>query len=161
MSVTFSLTSLAIAAAISAVSGMAAVRELNKDRHAAAEGEPVRESEVIQTRFADKQMLVKTLTEHGFEVQELENGDVVLTTNAGKIRYFLDTQTGSYLMQCYDLKSDAELEEHEAEIEEEYLLNVQKSTYLMLKEKVGARDDMELESEEFMEDGTVLLTINV
>ena len=47
------------------------------------------------------------------------------------------------------------------ELAEEYMVNVQKSTYLLLKQQLKDRQDMELESEAVLEDQSILLTINV
>lgn len=49
----------------------------------------------------------------------------------------------------------------EAEIMEEYMLNVQKSTYLLLKERLKKNPDMDLEKEMVLEDGSIMLTVNV
>ena len=44
---------------------------------------------------------------------------------------------------------------------EEYMVNVQKSTYLLLKQQLKDRQDMELESEAVLEDQSILLTRTV
>ena len=44
---------------------------------------------------------------------------------------------------------------------EEYMVNVQKSTYLLLKQQLQNRQDMELEAEAILEDRSILLTIGV
>lgn len=157
MSVTFTLTSLAIAAAISATSGTFAVGEILKFR----KDKKNNTGQIFETRFQSKDILVKTLKEHGFDIREEADGNIVLTTKVGKLRYFMDEKAGTYMMQCFDLMDDMEMEKHCAEIEEEYMNNVQKSTYMLLKERLKDREDMELDNEEFLEDGTILLTINV
>ena len=67
----------------------------------------------------------------------------------------------AFWVQPFDLKSQEELDAHEAELTEEYMVNVQKSTYLLLKQRLKERQDMELESEAVLEDQSILLTINV
>lgn len=82
-------------------------------------------------------------------------------TSAGSLRYYQPQEGEAFWVQPFDLKSQEELDAHEAELTEEYMVNVQKSTYLLLKQRLKERQDMELESEAVLEDQSILLTINV
>ena len=104
---------------------------------------------------------MKTLEEHGFPVQMEEGGTFTVETGAGSLRYYQPQEGTAFWVQPFNLKSEAELEAKEKELTEEYMLNVQKSTYLLLKQRLQTRKDMELESEAVLEDQSLLLTINV
>ena len=84
-----------------------------------------------------------------------------METSAGSLRYYQPEKGAAFWVQPYDLKSEEELEAHQEELAEEYMVNVQKSTYLLLKQQLKDRQDMELESEAVLEDQSILLTINV
>lgn len=155
MSIVLTMTSVAIALSISAAGGALAVKEALQSRCMQAEAEP------METRFQDRTLLIKTLEEHGFPVQQEEGGTFTVETGAGNLRYYQPREGGAFWVQPFDLKSEEELEAQEAELTEEYLRNVQKSTYLLLKQRLQERQDLELESEAVLEDESILLTINV
>lgn len=151
MSVVFTATSLAIALAVSGVPALMAMGMCLKKEE---------EIEPLETCFADSEILLKTLTEHGFKVEE-KDGEYIVVTNAGSIRFFRKEENGTYYALPFDLKSAEELGNYADEIEEEYMLNVQKSNYQLLKNQMQTRQDMQIESEEILEDNTILLTIQI
>lgn len=151
MSVVFTATSLAIALA---VSGVPAVMAMGLCLKKETEIEP------LETCFADSDILRKTLQEHGFKVEEKEN-EFIVTTNAGSIRFFRTEENGTYYALPFDLKEPDELGNYADELEEEYMLNVQKSNYQLLKRQLETRSDMQLESEYVEDDETILLTIQL
>lgn len=160
MSVVVTMTTAAIAISISAAAGSAAVIPLlgvlcdkNKEKDTVIEP--------VITRFADKETLIKTMSEHGFLVEEHEDGVLTIATSVGSLRYFQTAEDQPFWVQPFDIKDEAELEAQQQELIEEYMLNVQKSTYVLLKQQLEKRDDMTLDSEEFLEDETILLRIDV
>ena len=157
MSLVLSMTSAAICLGISALGGMVAAKRA-LDAHC---GTDATELDPVQTRFNDRTLLIKTLEEHGFTVQQEEDGILTVYTSAGSLRYYQPQEGEAFWVQPFDLKSQEELDAHEAELTEEYMVNVQKSTYLLLKQRLKERQDMELESEAVLEDQSILLTINV
>ena len=157
MSLVLSMTSAAICLGISALGGMVAAKQALDARC----GTDATELDPVQTRFNDRTLLIKTLEEHGFTVQQEEDGILTVHTSAGSLRYYQPQEGEAFWVQPFDLKSEAELHAHEDELTEEYMVNVQKSTYLLLKQRLKERQDMELESEAVLEDQSILLTINV
>lgn len=148
MSLVLSMTSAAICLGISALGGMVAAKQALDARC----GTDATELDPVQTRFNDRTLLIKTLEEHGI---------LTVHTSAGSLRYYQPQEGEAFWVQPFDLKSQEELDAHEAELTEEYMVNVQKSTYLLLKQRLKERQDMELESEAVLEDQSILLTINV
>lgn len=157
MSVILSMTSMAIALGISAVGGVIAVKEALEAR-CQKNG---KEMDPVETRFSDRTLLIQTLQEHGFSVCEEEGGTFTVETSAGSLRYYQPEKGTAFWVQPFALKNEAELEEKQAELMEEYMVNVQKSTYLLLKQQLQNRQDMELEAEAILEDRSILLTIGV
>lgn len=160
MSIVFSMTTMAVAIGISAVAGVGAATQLltplcdrSPQNH--------QELEPVVTRFADKETLTHTLTEHGFPVKEQADGVLVVETSVGSLRYYQPAPGQPFWVQPFDIKDEQELESRQQELIDEYMLNVQKSTYILLKQQIEQRDDLSLESEEFLEDETILLRINV
>lgn len=151
MSVVFTATSLAIALAVSGIPAVMAMGLCLKKE---------KEIEPLETCFADSEILRKTLQEHGFKVEE-KNSEFTVVTNAGSIRFFRKEDNGTYFALPFDLKEADELGNYADEIEEEYLLNVQKSNYQRLKEQLQQRQDMQLEEEMVLEDDTIMLTIQL
>lgn len=160
MSIVLTMTSIAIALGVSAAGGVMAAKEALTSR---CRNEETEETAIqpVQTRFTDEGLLTQTLEEHGFPVRREEDGTLSVNTSAGSLRYYQPEKGAAFWVQPYDLKSEEELEAHQEELAEEYMVNVQKSTYLLLKQRLKERRDMELESEAVLEDQSILLTINV
>ncbi len=160
MSIVLTMTSIAIALGVSAAGGVMAAKEALASR---CRNEETEETAIqpVQTRFTDEGLLTQTLEEHGFPVRREEDGTLSVNTSAGSLRYYQPEKGAAFWVQPYDLKSEEELEAHQEELAEEYMVNVQKSTYLLLKQRLKERRDMELESEAVLEDQSILLTINV
>lgn len=156
MSVIFAMTSLAVAIGVTAAAGSISVVQAFSLH---CEGD--REIEPLETKFTDRDMLVRTLEEHGFRTRCNAQGDIIVETNVGSVRYYCMEEGGSYWAQAYDLVDEHELAEHMMNVQDEYLLNVQKSNYQRLKQQIAGRSDMHLESEEILEDDSILLTIQL
>ena len=150
------MTALGIAMGVTAVSGSLSVINAFAEHRC---GE--REIAPIETRFSDSVLLEKTLNDHGFSVIKKDNGSLQVTTAVGSLEFFYSEDSGSYWAHAYDLVDEEQLAAEMGEVNDEYMLNVQKNNYLMLKEQVEKSDNMSLEDEEILEDDTILLTINL
>lgn len=155
MSVVFSLTAVGIAMGVTALSGAAAVISAFSE-HKCGE----KEIEPIETRFSDRVLLVDTLRAHGFET--VENGNEVLVkTNVGSLQFFFSEESGSYWVRAYDLVDESELAGELAQVNAEYLQGVQRRNYQTLKASISERDDVEVLSEEILDDDTIVITLGV
>lgn len=156
MSVLFSLTAAGIAMGVTAIGGaLTVVTAFSQHKCGDTEIEPV------QTRFADETLLVKTLNDHGFATEKNENGELVVRTNVGSLRFFYSEETQSFWVQAYELIDEDEVAANLESVTTEYLRNVQSSNYRMLTESVAESETMSIESEEVLEDDSILLTINI
>ena len=155
MSVVFSLTAVGIAMGVTALSGAAAVISAFSE-HKCGE----KEIEPIETRFSDRVLLVDTLRAHGFETVENSN-EVLVKTNVGSLQFFFSEESGSYWVRAYDLVDESELAAELAQVNAEYLQGVQRRNYQTLKASISERDDVEVLSEEILDDDTIVITLGV
>ena len=84
-----------------------------------------------------------------------------MESSYGKLRFYKEGGEDAYWVLPYDLKDPQKVLEDMEELDEEYMENVQTFTYNGLKERLKGRTDLELESEEVLEDNTILLTLTV
>ncbi len=155
MSLLFTMTSVGVAMGLTALTGAAAVVEAFSLHHCGD-----KEIDPIETRFADGMLLRQALEAHGFEVQEVGDSLVVVTP-VGSLEFALRAETGSYWVRAYDLVDERDLAAALGGVSETYLQGVQRSNYVTLMERVAARDDVSVVSEEILEDDTIVVTIEV
>ena len=124
--------------------------------------QPVSESDLpaVPTKFADASTLMQTLREHGLHVGINSENDLVVKSEAGVLHYFRNAQDEPFQVEAHGVRDIGALVDSLDELENEYGRNVQKFTYdhvLRSLEEHG----MQLDSEEILEDDTILLTINI
>ena len=113
----------------------------------------------LETPFMDKEILIKTLEEHG--VQNI-------TEEFGKIKGIVDTYSLSFEKMEADKPyfltlsylAENNPEEKLNDLNSEYALNVQEEAYLNIIEKLKD-NNMEIEDEEVLDDNTIVLTVNL
>ena len=113
----------------------------------------------LETPFMDKQLLIKTLEEHG-----VKN----ITDDFGKIKGEVDSYSFTFEKMSEDKPYHVTIsylegnrpEEKLNDLNSEYALNVQEEAYLNIVEKLKD-SNMEIEEEEVLEDNTIVLTVNI
>ena len=113
----------------------------------------------LETPFMDKEILIKTLEEHGVKD---------ITEEFGKIKGEVDTYSLSFEKMEADkpyFVTITYLEQNNPEeklndLNSEYALNVQEDAYLNIVEKLK-ENNMQIEEEEVLEDNTIVLTVNL
>lgn len=114
---------------------------------------------VIKTKFSDKDLLVKTLAEHGMQTKALNNNLIRAVCPDCALIFERESEEEGFVLK---LSSEEELNRLKAELQElneEYGLNVQAYTYAKIKENLT--ENMSIESEEVLDDDSILLTINL
>ena len=114
----------------------------------------------FETPFADKELLIKTLEEHGCEnINADEIGSISCKTGNYSLSFYKNVSEGPYKLKISCLETD-NTEEKVGDLHSEYALNVQEDAYLQIINKLK-ENNMEIESEEVQDDNTIVLTINL
>ena len=113
----------------------------------------------FETPFVDKNILIKTLEEHG--VRDISENDNQIF---GRVESYSLTFTKYQADQPYTLKiSCYENDKPENKLDDlnsEYAMNVQEDAYLHIMEKLK-ENNMEVEEEVVEDDNTIVLTVNI
>lgn len=159
MSAVIALSSLLVGLAITAAPGVNILGITKMIDNFAEKGKEG--AEPILTRFKDKELLKKTLEEHGFSTEFMEDGSLLMVNESGKIRFFQEERKECFQAFPIELKDTTQFCEDLEQLHDEYMTNVQTHTYQHLKENLNGRTDLSLESEQVLEDDTIVLTLTV
>ena len=113
----------------------------------------------FDTPFTDREVLLKTLEEHGLNDIQDSNGTITGSIENYKLKFEQKGQEQPYHLTII-CPEDNDTEEKVADISSEYTLNVQEQSYLSIVENLK-QNNMEIEEEEVLEDNTIVLTINL
>ena len=113
----------------------------------------------FKTAYMDKNILLKTLEEHG--VSELEENYNKISGCIGNftLNFERNSENEAFVLKISCKESD-NAEEKLTDLNSEYALNVQEDAYLHLLDKLK-ENNMEIEEEVVEEDNTIVLTINL
>ncbi len=153
MSLTLTLIPVAIAVGMSLGSSSIAALTSIKGRGG-------HDLEPVETRFADCDMLLKTLNEHGLSVKRLSENEYIIETEAGTLHYFRASSDTPFMLEAKGVKDLQGLLSSLDSLENEYGRNVQAFTYdrvMCSLEEHG----MSVASEEVLEDDSILLTLRL
>ncbi len=111
------------------------------------------------TDFNDEELLMKTLMEYGTSPVKDGNGDIILSIEGNNLRfnksggepYTVEIKTGGDIKQIFN---DLSL------IDDDYNRNVQTYTYENLKKNLADKD-LNIESEDVLEDNSIVITLNI
>ena len=111
------------------------------------------------TTFMDRDLLLKTIDEHGFTDISEENGKISAVLDNVKIEFYRTDSAQPYTMNilCPKLCETTRLT---TDISDEYTLNVQEETYLKIKERLEKKS-LKIDEEEVLEDDSIMLTVNL
>lgn len=153
MSVTLTLVPLAVAVGISLTASAAVMLKQHN---------PQQEEQLppLETAFQDADLLVKTLSQHGLQVQVISDNEMIVRSESGTLRYFRQDASQPFLLEMKDISNMRELMDSVDELANEYGRNVQTFTYS--KVMTGLMEHgMTLDSEEVLEDDSIVLTLNL
>ena len=153
MSVTLTLIPLAVAVGVSLTASSAGLlAQLRKN--------VPQELPVLETAFTDADILTKTLTQHGLQVQQLGENELVVASEAGTLRYFRQDAALPFALELKGITNMRELLDSVDELEHEYGRNVQTFTYNKVMTSLYEHG-MTVQSEEILEDDSIVLTLNL
>lgn len=113
----------------------------------------------FETSFMDKDVLIKTLDEHGISNIEENNGIIKGKFEKYNLIFEKPSEEKPYNLVISCVK-EFNAQEMVEDLNNEYTLNVQEESYLSIIEKLK-ENNMEIEEEEVLEDNTIVLTVNV
>ena len=113
----------------------------------------------ITTRFNDKDLLKKTLVEHGVNVVEESENRLVAEFNDGRICYERASVNEPFVLMVSEIGDTQCMIDELTAIETEYNSNVQSYTYDRVMQNLP--EDMHFESEEVLEDDSIVITLTV
>ena len=113
----------------------------------------------FQTPFMDKNVLLKTLSEHGISIEKNLSNKIVGKISTYTLTFTRDSESEAYNVVISHLEKD-NAEEKIQDLASEYSSNVQEESYLSIIEKLK-ENNLTLENEEVLEDDTIVLTINL
>ncbi len=112
------------------------------------------------TGFTDRELLVKTLLEHGMKVAEADDDHLVVMTDEGEIHYSREDSKAPFMMSIKGIRDMDRLIADLKEFEEEYGRNVQAYTYHKILQAMEEHG-LSLKEEEVLEDDSILLTLRI
>lgn len=113
----------------------------------------------FETVFMDKDVLMKTLEEHGVRNIKDEYGKISGQVDSYTLSFEKTSDNKPYFLTVTCLNSD-NAEEKLNDLSNEYALNVQEEAYLSIIDKLKD-NNMEVEDEEVLDDNTIVLTVNI
>ena len=113
----------------------------------------------LNTRFKDSNILQKTLNEYGLKPKKTSSNGYAVKFSDGDIIYSRPSEDVPFSMTIKNIKDKDSLIKELKEIEYVYNGNVQEYTYKRILNKLP--EGMEIESEEVLEDDTILITLSV
>ena len=114
----------------------------------------------FETAFMDKDILIKTLEEHGVRsISEDEFGRICGAVDNYTLTFEKLEADKPYFLKISCLETD-NAEEKLNDLNSEYALNVQEEAYLNIIDKLK-ENNMQIENEEVTDDNTIVLTVNI
>ncbi len=153
MSVTLTLIPLAVAVGVSLTAGSAGI--LAQLRTKAPQQLPS-----LETAFTDVEILTRTLTQHGLQVQRLGEHELVVRSESGTLRYVRQDASQPFSLELRDICNMKELLDSVDQLENEYGRNVQTFTYHKVMTSL-CEHGMTVQQEEVLEDDSIVLTLNL
>ena len=114
--------------------------------------------QVFQTKFTDKNLLIKALASIGLNCVE-KNGEI--TCSSDNYTLIFTNKNNIYEFKIIGNVSNKEAYQKYKDIDTRYAKEVQQEVIQNVKQKVAKSPTMKLEQEEVLEDNSVLLTITI
>ena len=112
----------------------------------------------FETNIMDKELLLKTLTEHGaVNIKTVEEN---ISCDCEAFHLVFTKRTDKPYLMNISYNEEYKLEEFVENLGNEYTLNAQEISYNQIKERLE-QQQLEIEEEEIYDDNTIVLTVNL
>ncbi len=116
--------------------------------------------EPVPTAFQDRELLLKTLKQHGLTVTEEKQDHFIICTDNGEIHYRRQNESLPFEMEVSKIRDTEKLMAELKEFEEEYGRNVQ--AYTVNKIMASLKEHgLTKQEEEVLPDDSILLTLSI
>ena len=113
----------------------------------------------FETPFVDKEILIKTLEEHGVTNITDNNNQIFGVVEGYNLTFSRSEENQPYSVRI-SAKGQDNADEKLNDLNTEYAMNVQEDAYLHIIEKLK-ENNMQIEEEVVEDDNTIVLTINI
>jgi len=113
----------------------------------------------LETNIMSKEVLIKTLTEHGAEITDTHLDNIECTIDNFVLKFTKSIPDKPYTLHV-EYGSEETLNTFICELDEEYKANAQEVSYNKIMENLEAKN-YTVEQEEILEDNTIVLTVNL
>lgn len=114
----------------------------------------------IKTNYINKDVLVKTLEEHGARGLQADKMNVFCELNGMQFWYSKNNEQSSYNLEIDKIVNEDDCTKLLKDLDSEYGLNIQDLTYRKILERIRSQN-MRLENEHVDEDNSIVLTIDL
>ena len=117
------------------------------------------------TVFVDKDVLLKTLNEYGFDEIDDSGDKITCKTDGFNVHFYKVANWGEEKPEPYKMLIEAvcdetRIDELIGDISEQYTSNTQEESYKKIKERLE-KHKLKISEEEVLDDNSIVLTINV
>ena len=117
------------------------------------------------TVFVDKNVLLKTLEEYGFDEIEDKMDQITCRADGFKISFYKEAKYGSLDSEPYKMFIKTECSEDDiseliSDISDQYTSNTQEESYNKIKKRLE-KHNLEISEEEVLDDNSIVLTVNI
>lgn len=112
----------------------------------------------LPTNYRDKELLIKTLNDFNAHGIKVKRDDIVCSVGKHRLRFIKENE--NYMVSLSAIKNSEQLLEELRCLDGLYKANLQEQVYKSTKEQLKQRGMM-IESEEILEDNSIILTVSV
>jgi len=133
-------------------------KQIKQDTKASSKG--MIQLEPMLTIFNNRELLEKTLREHGVPITTVSENTIVCELGAARLEYIQPAFGEPFILTVSELENFDQLIHDMECFEREYRQNVQSYTYTKLQENLVKRN-MRIARETLLEDNSILITIDI
>ena len=112
-----------------------------------------------KTVIADKNLLMKTLQEHGVDKLMIKDESIYASISEFNLLFTRENEESVYDLKVF-MSCDSDAQGLVNELFGEYCINTQESTYEKIKERLEQKN-LQIDEEEILEDNSIMLTVNL
>ncbi len=117
-------------------------------------------SKAVKTNYTNKDILIKTLAEHGANALQSDDYNIYCELSGMQFMFSRNNTKSAYNLEIDKIVSEEICNNLLKDLADEYGLNIQDVVYKRIMERIQTQN-MRIENEEVSEDNTIVLTIDL